>query len=75
MGRMSGRGSGLFKRDHARAIDRHIEYFGAGVRYHLRVEPRQSRLAPGSVEARKSIVVIVGPFAIWRREPALAGAR
>jgi len=71
MGRMSGRRSGLFKQDHPRAIDRHIAYFGDDAR--VGVE-RQSRPAPWPVQARESVVVIVGPFASRRREPA-AGVR
>jgi hypothetical protein len=86
MGRMSGHGSGLFKQDHPRAIDRHIDYFGDGVDHlqvephfgvepHRAVEPRQSRPASWLVRARESVVVIVAPFARRRRPPALAGAR
>jgi hypothetical protein len=80
MGRMSGHGSGLFKQDHPRAIDRHIDYFGDGVDHlqvepHFGVEPRQSRPASWLVRARESVVVIVAPFARRRRPPALAGAR
>lgn len=74
MGRMSGHGSGLFKQDHPRAIDRHIDYFGDGVDP-LQVESRQSRPASWLVRARESVVVIVAPFARRRRPPALAGAR
>ncbi len=74
MGRMSRRGSDLFKQDHPRAIDRHIDYFGDGEN-HLRVEPRRSRPASWLVQARESVVVIVAPFATRRRAPALAGAR
>jgi hypothetical protein len=74
MGRMSGHGSGLFKQDHPRDIDRHIDYFGDGMD-HLQVESRQSQPASWLVRARESVVVIVAPFARRRRPPALAGAR
>lgn len=80
MRRKSGCGSGLFKQDHPRSIDRHIDYFGDGVE-DIRIEPRrwleprQLRRAPGPIEERESVVVIVGPFATRRRVPALAGAR
>lgn len=75
MGRTSGRRSGLFKQNHPRAIDWHIDYFGDGVAHRLGVERRRARRAPMPIEERESIVVIVGPFAARRREPALAGAR
>lgn len=74
MERTSGCGS-LFKQDHPRAIDRHIDYFGDASQHRFGVEPRQLRRTPGPIERRESIVVIVGPFATRRREPALAGAR
>ena len=82
----SGCGSGLFKQDHPRSIDRHIDYFGDGVE-DIRIEPRRwfeprrwleprrLRRAPGPIEERESVVVIVGPFATRRRPAALAGAR
>ena len=69
----SGCGSGLFKQDHPRSIDRHIDYFGDGVE-DIRIEPRQLRRAPGPIEERESVVVIVGPFAT-RRRPAAGRAR
>ena len=75
MRRTRGCGSGLFKQDNPRAIDRHIDYFGDDVESHCRIEPRHSRRAPGPIEGRESVVVIVGPVATRRRAPALAGAR
>ena len=74
MRRKSECGCGLFEQDHPRSIDRHIDYFGDGVE-DIGIEPRQLRRAPGPIEGRGSVVVIVGPFVTRRRTAAMAGAR